>query len=189
MYQNQFIFWFKGFKKSMYDFIICLIKPNPPRTPSQRKDQGWKMHSGFKFHEHALYPMATYPLQSCNMFRQRREWAQRKRSGGSHTANLHCSLVSSELSPQSLSPSHINLRGMHTVFAHSNSNCEHWRRFGWSPHARSSDAFAQSLRLNDIWDLILKLTETDISITFPAAVFLNFFTTKWNVLNSLIKTT
>lgn len=70
-------------------------------------------------------------LLTCRIFRHSREWAHRKRSGGSHTAFLQCSLVSSELSPQSLSPSQMNFLGTHTEFPHSNSNGLHSRLFGW----------------------------------------------------------
>lgn len=65
------------------------------------------------------------------MLRQRREWAHLNLSGGSQEALLQSSFVSSELSPQSLSPSHINFRGIHTELPHSNSNGLHARRSGY----------------------------------------------------------
>lgn len=92
------------------------------------------------------FSWTTKSSRTWSIFRQRRECAHRNRNGGSQTAPLHISVVSSELSPQSLSPSHMNLRGTQTELAHSNSNGLHERRFGCSSQWTSSDASGQSLR-------------------------------------------
>lgn len=89
-------------------------------------------------------PQSITLLQRRKTLRHTREKLQRKRNGGWQAALRQASFFSSELSPQSSSPSHRNRRLMHTPVPHWNSLAEQLRVYlsQWD----SSEASGQSFR-------------------------------------------